>query len=246
MPAAYVQSLCNAAWADIVAAKHGENGSDTPFVSEGDVMCAWWTRQILSCIPTNPSQTIAINIAFGLRRLLAKDILPASSAYIANAVTYVPAFMPAKDVLTRPLGHVAATLRKALAELATREQVEARLALDRTCQEKTGNAGLFGDPWMHMVVCTNWTKGNFYDVDFSAAVVKEGRHLGGQNLGRPSYIQLHAFAKGFSLISGFSIIGKDAEGNYWLHSVLRREYWQKFRIALSEKQCNDESAVPLM
>lgn len=246
VPAAYVQSLCNAARVNITAANHGENGGDTPFVSEGDVMCAWWTRQILSCVPKHPSQTIAINIAFGLRWLLAKDMLPASSAYVANAVTYVPAFMPAEDVLNRPLGYVAAALRKALAELGTREQVEARLALDRITREKTGNAGLFGDPWMHMVVCTNWTKGKFYDVDFSAAVVNEGCHLGGQKVGKPSYIQLHAFAKGFSLISGFSITGKDAEGNYWLHSVLRREYWSELEQALSEKPCSGDLAVPLV
>ena len=81
VPAAYVQSLCNAARANITAANHGENGGDTPFVSQGDVMCAWWTRQTLSCVPKYPSQTIAINIAFGLRWLLAKDMLPASSAY---------------------------------------------------------------------------------------------------------------------------------------------------------------------
>lgn len=151
-------------------------------------MCAWWTRHILSCIPKDPSQAIAINIAFGLRWLLAKDMLPASSANVANAVTYVPAFMLGGDVLTRPLGHVAAALRKALAELGTREQMEARLALERTSQEKTGNAGLCGDPWMHMVVCTNWTKGKFHDVDFPATVVKEEGHLGGQKAGRPSYI----------------------------------------------------------
>lgn len=246
VPAAYVQSLCNAARANITAANHGKNGGDTPFVSEGDVMCAWWTRQILSCVPNYPSQTIAISIAFGLRWLLAKDMLPSSSAYVANALTYVPAFMPAKDVLNRPLGYVAAALRKALVELGTREQVEARLALDRTSREKTGNAGLFGDPWMHMVVCTNWTKGKFYDVDFSAAVVKEGRHLGEQKVGRPSYIQLHGFAKGFSLISGFSITGKDADGNYWLHSVLRKEYWSKLEQALSEKPCSGDLAVPLV
>ena len=188
VPAAYVQSLGNTARVDITAANHGENGESMPFVSEGDILCAWWTRQILSRMPKDPSRIIAINIAFGLRWLLAKDMLPASSAYGANAVTYVPAFMPAKDVLTRPLAYVAATLRKALAELGTREQIEARLALDRNSQEVTGGTGIFGDPWMHMVVCTNWTKGNFYNVDFSAAVVKEGRHLGEQKVGRPSYI----------------------------------------------------------
>ncbi|KAL8791123.1 MAG: hypothetical protein Q9195_006067 [Heterodermia aff. obscurata] len=142
---------------------------------------------------------------FGLRWLLSRDLLHASSASIGNALTYVPAFMSASDVLTRPLGHVAATIRKALVELSTREQIEARMALDRISQDTNGNPALFGDQWMHMVVCTNWTKGNFYELDLSAAVVRKGNHLGGQKLGRPLYIQLHAFAKGFSLISGFSI-----------------------------------------
>lgn len=235
VPASYVQSLRNAALADIIAEHKGEGGCDTPFVSEGDVMCAWWTRHILSRMPRDSTQTIAINIAVGLRWLLAKDMLPASSAYVGNAVAYVPAFMSARDVLIKPLGYVANAIRKALTELGTREQIEARLALDRTSQEETGNAALFGDPWMHMVVCTNWTKGKFYDVDFSAAVMKEGDHLGGQKAGRPLYIQPHAFAKGFSLISGFSIMGKDADGNYWLYGVLRKEYWPKIEQALSEK-----------
>ena len=66
--------------------------------------------------------------------------------------------MPAKDVVNRPLGNIAAALCKALEELGTREQIEARLALDRNSQERTGNAGLFGESWMHMVLCTNWTR----------------------------------------------------------------------------------------
>lgn len=73
----------------------------------------------------------------------------------------------------------------------------------RTSQEQTGNAGLFGDPWMHTVLCINTTKSKFYDVDLTAAVEKEGHHLRGQKARRPSYIQPHAFAKGFSLIEGF-------------------------------------------
>ena len=40
VPAAYVQSLCNTARADITAANHGDNGEDTPFINEGDIMCA--------------------------------------------------------------------------------------------------------------------------------------------------------------------------------------------------------------
>lgn len=155
VPTTYVQSLRNAALNDIDNEQKVKTSEATPFLSDGDVLCAWWTRQILSRIPHTSSQTIAINIAFGLRWLLSRDILPASSAYIGNALTYMPVFMSASDVLTRPLGHVAATLHKALVELGTREQIEARMALGRISQHATGNPALFGDQWMHMVVCTN-------------------------------------------------------------------------------------------
>lgn len=215
VPAAFAQSLRDAALADIKAANNSENGGDTPFVSESDVLCAWWTRHLLSSTRRDPSQSIAINIVFGLRWLLAKEMLPASSVYIANAVTFVPAFMSARDILTKPLGYVAVALRQALADLGSREQIEARLALERASQEKTGYPPFFGDPWMHTVICTNSTKSKYFDLDLSAAVLKEGHHLGGQKAGRPSYIQPQHFAKPFSLVNGFSIMGKDADGNYW-------------------------------
>ena len=234
LPAAYVQSLRATAQADIQTAKNGENVGDTPFVSEGDVISAWWTRHILSYMPHNPSQTIALTLAFELRSLLAKDMLPASRAYIANAITTVFTFLSARDVLTKPLGYVAAAYRKAIVDLGTREQIEARMALDRTSKEQTGHASLFGDPWMHMVICSNWTKGKYFDIDFSAAVVKEGHHLGGQTQGRPSYIHFYSFAQRFPLMTPFVIIGRDADGNYWLQSGLKKEYWPKFEQALSE------------
>ncbi|KAL8832589.1 MAG: hypothetical protein Q9191_000158 [Dirinaria sp. TL-2023a] len=235
VPAAYMQLLRNTALNDISSIERDR--SDTPpFVSEGDVLCAWWTRHILSGISKDPNQTIAINMAFGLRGLLAQEgVLPAGSAYVSNAVTNVPAFMMARDVLTKSLGYVAAALRKALVELGTKEQIEARMSLDRISQDRTGNGGLYGDPWMHMVVSSNWSKAQLYEADFSAAVVKEGRHVAGQKAGRPSYIQFHAFAKGCSLINGFSVTGKDAEGNYWLQPVMRKEYWLKIEKALGEK-----------
>ncbi|MCJ1270263.1 hypothetical protein MMC22_010159 [Lobaria immixta] len=146
VPAAFAQSLRDGALADIKAANNNENGGDAPFVSEGDVLCAWWTRHIISYLRRDPSQTVAINIVFGLRWLLAKDILPASSAYVANAMTFVPAFMSVRDILTKPLSYVAVVLRQALADLGSREQVEARLALERTSQEQTGNPPFFWRP----------------------------------------------------------------------------------------------------
>ena len=48
------------------------------------------------------------------------------------------------------------------------------MALDRISQDTTGNPALFGDQWMHMVVCTNWTKGNFYELDLLQLLLGKG------------------------------------------------------------------------
>ena len=240
VPAAHVESMHRAALAEITSAAHkGEKGvAGPPFISKGDLLCAWWARS--SRMAKKASRTIVIQIVFGLRWILAQEgMLPPSKPYVANATSSVPTFVSEKSVLNRPLGDLAAALRKSIAELGTREQIEARVALDRASQDKYGYVALFGDPWMDMVICTNWTKGKLYDVDFSEAVVSEGRHLAKQKAGRPSFIQVHVFgAKLYSSINGFSILGKDAEGNYWLQGLLSKEGWLKFEQRLHEELSN--------
>ena len=223
IPATYVESLRETALSDIK--QSGRNLGDVPFLSEGDVICAWWTRQLVRAqISEHSSQTIAINNAFGMRWLLGEDLLPSSRAYIGNAFCMIPAFLSATDVLKKPLGLVAASIRQALVNLGTRQQVEAVAALNRASQDN-GGVALFGDPWMHMIVCTNWTKADLFSSDFSGALVGESRHAGSQQCGRPSFIFAHAFAEGFSMINGFMITGRDVHGNVWLHGILRSEVW---------------------
>lgn len=250
VPASYAQHLRNTARADLssdptptqqpAAVDGGGNqsqnqpeGSSRPFVSEGDVICAWWARRIIAAqLPATSTRTIAINLPFGIRWLLSEDLLPSRSAYVANAVLSVPTFLSAKDLLAKPFGQVANLIRSALQTLGTRDQMEAHAALARSAMSR-GSILLLGDAWMQTVVCTNWSKGKFYQVDFSGAVLKDGARSNGQAAGRPSYIQAHAFAEGISFSNCFSIVGKDALGNTWLTGVLRRQYWPAVEEALA-------------
>ena len=80
-----------------------------------------------------------------------------------------------------------------------------------------------------MILFSNWSKGKFFDVDFSSAVIKQGIPLEkrANTLGQPSYIQSIGNRNGFSSQNAFPIFGKDAANNYWLGGTMRASVWRK-------------------
>lgn len=236
VPGPYMKSLRNAALLDL-AARKSEDGS-APFVSEGDVLLAWWAQHLAPHVSTSSKQTISIIIIFELRALLmAKGLLTSGSAYLGNAHSYVPVFVPASDVLTGSLGDVASALRQALITLGTKEQVEAFVSLRHTMSE---DRFVLGDAGMTVVVGTNGTKAKIYDTDFSKVLVKEGPHMGGQQAGRPSLVYSHNFEpRQNSLVKTLYITGKDANGDYWLYTRLKKGVWDQINQAI----CNEASII---
>ncbi|KAI0539496.1 hypothetical protein GGR58DRAFT_234925 [Xylaria digitata] len=240
LPAAHVQKLRADTMADLEAQHKGEGKK--PFVSDGDLVSGWITRLVVQQLePPNSTRKIQIMNAFGLRSLLTNDLLPSDSAYVANAVTGVWALVPAKDILTKPLSFVATEIRRSIAEQGERGQVESRRAIDRASFAKTGQPGLFGDRGMRMIIISNWTKGRFFENDFSAAVVKPGiaedSSERSSKVGRPSYIQTAGYSdSAFPLRNAFPVIGKDHAGNYWLSGTLRKGIWSRIEEILNRSE----------
>jgi len=200
-----------------------------PFLSEGDILCAWWTRLAVSHLPRDSKRTVVLNNAYSLRAPLAGDLLPASAGpYVSNAIGFVPVLMPVSEITGGTLGNVAAAIRRAIGELGTRAQVEAFAAAWRGSSGKL--PAFFGDPGMHMLTYSNWCKAKLFETDFSAAVVTPGEGSG--KSGRPSYIQNNQF--GLILPNGFPIIGKDLEGNYWLSGYMNKGHWAKIEEQLAK------------
>ncbi|KAI1657779.1 hypothetical protein F4813DRAFT_73654 [Daldinia decipiens] len=226
VPAAHVQSLHKGAL-DYLASQTAEDEKVKPFVSEGDVLSGWVTRLALRHLQ-HTEQTVSIMNAFGMRSVLAKDLLPQTHAYVGNAVAGVWAFVSMRDLFTRPLGYVAAAVRQSIAEQGTRAQVEARAALDLAAW-KRGKSAMYGDPVMVPVMISNWSKAKFFDTDFSAAVVRPGAdpEKRANKIGRPSYIQPNGLINGMPTRNSFPIVGKDAAGNYWLSGTLQRGLWKQ-------------------
>ncbi len=226
VPASFVGQLHRDAMADLTP----DGPDDVPFLSEGDVLCAWWTRLAVSHLPRTPDRTVVLNNAYSLRAPLSTDLLLPGSCYVSNAIAFINVLLPTSDVFDLPLGQVAARIRRAIAELGTRGQVEAFTAMWRGAPGKL--PPFFGDRGMHMITFSNWTKARLFDTDFSAAVVRSGSVS--SRPGRPTYIQNNQF--GLVLPNGFPIIGKDADGNYWLSGYMNKGHWDKIEEQLASIQ----------
>ncbi|KAI1774808.1 hypothetical protein F4818DRAFT_419008 [Hypoxylon cercidicola] len=236
VPAAHIQSLHKGALDYLAAAQSEETSySDEktkPFVSEGDVLSSWIARLALLHLRDQVNQTVSIMNAFGMRSVLAKDLLPPTHAYVGNAVAGVYAFISMRDLFARPLGFAAAAVRRSIAEQGTRAQVEARAAVE--LRLRRGRSAVYGDRGMAPIMVSNWSKAGFFATDFSAAVVRPGLPSArrANRVGTPSYIQPNGRVAGIPTRNSFPVVGKDAAGNYWLAGTLGRGLWARVREAM--------------
>ena len=208
-----------------------DTGNDKAFVSDNDVLTAWFTRLAVSGFPKSSTQTVRIMNAFTLATVLGNDHLPSAKAYISNAATEIYAFLTVRDFFAKPLSYAAYAVRRSMMDGGTREQVEALAGLKRQYLAQTGRSSwpIFGDASMEMMSYSNWTKGKYFETDFSAAVVREGfpRGARAEPPGLASMVQFNAWSTAFDLRNIMPIMGKDAAGNYWLQGPLREVVWDR-------------------
>lgn len=233
LPEKFVQGLKQKTLEDL--AKDNKNSDVEPFLSDGDIICAWWTRTLIGALRPSSNRTVCIMNAYGMRNVLSKDLLPASRAYVSNAAVTINTYMPVADVLTKPLWYVASKLREAIAQQGTRNQIEALSSDMRKSLGKTGRTPVYGDSSMILVIFSNWSAGKFFHIDFSAAVVKEGLPLENRSnaLGRPSFVNADGRTSGFFGRNAFPIMGRDAAGNYWLSGSVQADLWPKIEKSLA-------------
>lgn len=228
IPGSYVEKLRSKAIKNIVEASGPS--AEVPFLSDSDILCAWWSRYVASCLAEPANKIFVINTLLGLRPLLTPEFLRSGNPYISNAFMMMPTFVSAAQLLTKPLGEIALSIRQTIRQLSTREQVEARISTDRAWQQRTGFPALYGDPWMRMLICTNWIKSRINHVDFSPAVLDKKSSVSHAVV--PTYTQLHAIVKDLGLISGFAV-SKDVNDNYWIYSQLDAKHRPKVEQMLS-------------
>lgn len=145
-----------------------------PFISDGNIICAWWTRLAIQSMSQTSSRTVLIMNAFDLRTALSKEIIPSGAACMSNLSGVIYTSLPVYQIFQKPLSFVASQIRRSIQEQGTRSQVEAFVTLHQKLTATIGRAPMFGDSSNQLVVFSNWNKGRFFSIDFSSVVAKEG------------------------------------------------------------------------
>jgi hypothetical protein len=218
------------------------NEQDKPFISEGDVIFAWYSRMMLLALKPALHRTVVLMNAFDIRPALANDMIPSNCAFVGNATSLAYTCLSVRRTLQEPLSFVASELRRSLEQQRTRQQIEALAALRKQTAEKTGQLPVIGDSNSLLIICSNWHKARIFDFDFSPAVVASGVPLTewSNKLGRPSYVNPISHVYPMRFRNCGIVIGKDAEGNLWLSLSLITEAWasiEKELRAMSGMEC---------
>ncbi|KAL4914773.1 hypothetical protein BDW62DRAFT_219853 [Aspergillus aurantiobrunneus] len=212
-----------------------ETGDDKAFVSDNDVLAAWFTRLSVGLFPKNSTMTVRIMNAFALSAALGSDHLPSAKAFVSNAATEIYTFLSVRDLFAKPLSYAAYAVRRSMMEGGTREQLEALQAVKKHTLAKEGHTWpIFGNASMEMISYSNWTKSKYFETDFSAAIVREGfpREARAEKPGFASMVQFNAWSTKFNLRNIIPIMGKDAAGNYWLQGAMRDVVWKRIEKQL--------------
>ena len=239
LPGRCVDRLRETAQTDLAAAT--PKGAEVPFVSEGDVVVAWWVRTMVTALHPRPDRTIMVMNVFNVWALFHEWFPTGGAGFIGNAFFYSYTLLVAGQVLRDTnLGHVASRNRQALMEHRNREQVQAMTAIQRASFTRT--PPVVGDANLLFMACTNQHKARYFELDFSAAVVSPGVPLRERPhaLGRPSYINDIEHCRSYPTRNVVRIIGKDAAGDYWLLFKTRAGVWPAIHRQLMALLAIDE------
>lgn len=232
IPAAFWQKL----YADVrneLASDAKSRGEEPPFVTEGDVISAWWTRLLCASSPWRDSNaTITAQNSMSLRKVLGDSLLPTGRPFISMALGFPTVIQPARDLLEKPLSWLALEFRRAINEQGTRAQVEAYAALQRTYSATLRMPIFFGDSGMYNIFFSNWQKAGMFNFDFAGAA-KQPR----ATPLRASYIQC---VQDPAFPEGWPISGKDQDGNYWISGFRAKGLWAKLEEEL-QKQIQEQA-----
>jgi hypothetical protein len=142
--------------------KYTPNKGLKPFLGDGDVICAWWTKLAMRYLPTTSTRTVVIPNAFDIRKPFSTDLFPSTKVYIHNATYSIITLLPTCEILTNPLNYIAAAIRQSIVEQGTTTQMTALAALSRASIKSTNYPSLFGDPTCHLMICSNWSKAEYF------------------------------------------------------------------------------------
>ncbi|KAM3089601.1 hypothetical protein ACMFMG_001185 [Clarireedia jacksonii] len=223
LPQWFVSQLWQRANEDLSPTHTGEK---PPFISEGDVLAAWIAHAVADS-PSSQHRPIDAFVIADFRRL--KSFFTPRIPYVQNLLVYTHALFSVKEVSQSTLGHCAYKIRKDIQQQVTEHQVSTWLRKLKTLGYPA-IPPLFGKPDSVILVITNWTKANFFEVvDFSPAIVRSetlidrSMNLRGKIVYHNSQVMVNDRYQRRNFVN---VLGKDLAGNYWLKASLTPDTWK--------------------
>lgn len=206
---------------------------EIPFVSEGDILSAWGTKDISLGLGPRFNRTIAVMNVFELRSRL-KKTFASSPAHVQNAFFVLTTILTGQEARTLPIGQLALRLRASLVDQTAETQVQALIREQRVSMKKHDRPVLFAKPNSILLPISDWSKARFFDVvDFGPAVVEAGSagSASKNGLGKPKFfLAFDANPKAnHAHRNVFNIIGNDSSGNCWITGMLSPATWARVR-----------------
>ncbi|KAK2775312.1 lysr family regulatory protein [Colletotrichum kahawae] len=171
LPPKFVSDLRARAMADLHAMdEKGALGAEeeAPFVSEGDVLTAWWTRMV--CTARGGKRSVTVLNAVDITGRL-KSVFAPGKHYVQNFALGTWTVLSSAEVVKAPLGYVAKCIRYDIQTQTTPSQI---MAFMRRLREagRCGDQPVYGKPDSMLIIFTNWSRCKFFEcVDFAPAVV---------------------------------------------------------------------------
>ncbi|KAH8771949.1 hypothetical protein F5883DRAFT_665143 [Diaporthe sp. PMI_573] len=142
IPAAFLEKLGEKSLQELE-----DSGNQDSFLTDNDIITAWWSRLAFSHMP--PDKPVTIMQAMSARLALEEDLLPPDRLYVSNCLTFT-SVLKTKAEVDQSLGLVARDIRRGINKHGTRQQVEAFLNMVRANAWPLGPMPVFfGKPNMH-------------------------------------------------------------------------------------------------
>lgn len=210
--------------------------AQAPFVSESDIILSWWARTIVKALNVSPYRNILIMNVVNVITLFA-DRIPSDTVCLGNAGSLANTmFTAAQAIDDEGLVNISSKLRQDLIKHRTLEQVDALVSIQKHSVAKIAS-WVVGGGNVLFLPCSNHHKGRYFEADFSAAFVEPVTGDESSNRGKPSFVNDAYYCSVYPTRNFLRVLGKDANGDWWLASNTRVSAWpvvQKELMALVE------------
>lgn len=248
IPHSFVQRMREKALQELKAQSPATSSSSSEdiFISDGDVLLTLLSKTLITALNPSPSTPVLISNVFDIRAVLGIADTNAG-VYTSNATMNACTPLDAATLTQNPISNIALRLRRSLDKQRAPGQVHAMTALRKKVLAETGYLPLVGVPGQISVLCTNWQRARFFELDFSAARTDNldedaGKEEDGDETGvgagpcRPTYINTAGPAPlGPNVMRNMvCVTGRDGVGNWLLQVLARASAWSRIEEVIRE------------